>query len=105
MIFIMDIKKILTDIVENANNSPACKDCTSYKNGGCSFGCLNEKVRVTSPNYSCDNFRSRYAYDEDTVAVLTDLFNDVKRVDEGLKNFELLIDGKISEKDFVDIEK
>lgn len=105
MIFIMDIKKILTDIVENANNSPACKDCTSYKNGGCSFGCLNEKVKITSPNYSCNNFKSKYEYDESTVAVLTDLFNDVKRVDEGLKNFELLIDGKITEKDFVDIEK
>lgn len=101
----MDIKKILTDIVENANNSPVCKNCHSYKDGGCSFGCLNEKVRITAPNYSCDNFKNKYDYDENTVVVLTDLLNDVKRVDEGLKNFELLIDGKISEKDFIDIEK
>ena len=45
----MDVKKILMDIVENANDKPACKNCNSYKNGGCSFGCLNEKVKSHLP--------------------------------------------------------
>ena len=101
----MDVKKILMDIVENSNDKPACKNCNSYKNGGCSFGCLNEKVKITSPNYVCNNFKNKYDYKDNTISVLTDLLNDMKHVDESLKNFSLLLDGKISEDDFVDIEK
>lgn len=98
-----NIKSKLQSIIEQANcDKPACKNCVSYKNGGCSFGCLNEKVKITSANYSCDNFNCRYAYNENTMAAMKDLLKDVKRVEEGVKNLELLLNGKIDEKEFVD---
>lgn len=99
-----NIKTQLQAIIEQADcDKPACRNCVSYKNGGCSFGCLNEKVKITSPNYSCDNFSGKYVFNENTVAALRDLLNDVKRVEEGVKNFELLLNGKIDEKEFVEI--
>lgn len=100
----MDTKKILNEILEQANcDKPACKNCVSFKNGGCAFGSVNEKVKLTSPNYSCDNFKKVYEYNEDTICALRDLLNDAKKVEAGFKNLELLLDNKITEKDFVEI--
>lgn len=99
-----DIKNKLNTILEQASCvKPACKNCESYKNGGCTFGCLNERVKITSPNYSCDNFKCVYSFNENTLDSLRDLLKDVERVEEGVKNLELLLSGKINENDFVDI--
>lgn len=99
-----NIKKELSAIIEQASCvTPKCLNCKSYKKGGCTYGCLNERVRLTSPNYSCDNFDSVFAFSEKTVDTLKDLLKAVERVDEGLKNLNLLIEGKISEDDFNDI--
>ena len=99
-----DIKNRLKTIIEQAeSDKPACKYCTSYKNGGCTYGCLNERVRLTAPNYSCDRFVANYGFNENTVDALKDLLKDVERVSEGVKNLELLLNGKINEKDFVDL--
>ena len=99
-----NIKEKLQTIIEQAEcTKPACKNCVSYKNGGCSFGCVNERLKLTTENYSCDNFNSLYGFNEDTICVLKDLLKDIKRIDESVKNFELLLSGKITEKDFIDI--
>lgn len=99
-----DIKNKLNSILEQLNcDKPACKNCKSYKNGGCSFGCVNERLKITTPNYSCNNFDAVYEFNERTKATLTDLLKDVERVDEGMKNLELLLAGKITETDFNDI--
>ena len=99
-----NIKKVLSEIIEQAScSTPKCCNCKSYKNGGCSFGCLNERVRLTSPNYSCDNFDGVYKFNESTLDTLKDLLKDFERVDEGIKNLTLLLDGKISEDEFNDL--
>ena len=100
----MEQIKNLEMIIEQASCvNPACKNCVSYKNNGCTFGCLNERVRLTAPNYSCNNFNARYSFNESTLDALKDLLKDAKRVNEGLKNFELLLSEKITEKDFVEM--
>ena len=60
-------------------------------------------MRITSPNYSCDNFDANYNLNEDTIDTLRDLLKSVKRVDEGVKNLELLLAGKITEDEFNDL--
>ena len=60
-------------------------------------------MRITSPNYSCDNFDANYNLNEDTIDTLRDLLKSVKRVDEGVKNLELLLSGKITEDEFNDL--
>lgn len=97
------VKSILEDIIEHAGGmTPACKDCKSYRNGGCSFGCVNERLKMTAPNYSCGNFSSMYEYDDKTVSVMRELLEDIKRTESGVRNLELLMSGKIDEKEFVD---
>ena len=99
-----NIKKALSQIIEQASSvSPKCQYCQSYKTGGCSFGCLNERVRITSPNYSCEHFDKVYNLSEKTLDTLKDLYKDMERVDEGIKNLELLLEGKITEDDFNDL--
>ena len=99
-----NIKETLSAIIEQASCvSPKCQYCTSYRNGGCSFGCINERVRLTAANYSCDNFNARYSFNESTLEVLKDLLKDYERVDEGIKNLELLLAGKITEEDFKEL--
>ena len=99
-----NIKKKLSEIIEQASNvSPKCQYCQSYKTGGCSFGCVNERVRLTSPNYSCENFNANYSLNEKTLDNLRDLLKAVERVDEGIKNLDLLLSGKITEDEFNDL--
>ena len=96
-----NIKETLSAIIEQASSvSPKCQYCKSYKSGGCSFGCVNERLRITSPNYSCEHFDANYALNEKTVEVLKDLLKNYERVDEGIKNLDLLLEGKITEDDF-----
>ena len=99
-----NIKNKLSNIIEQAGcETPKCQNCKSYKNGGCTFNCVNERVRLTSPNYSCDNFDGNYVLGEKTLDNLRELQKLAERLDEGMKNLDLLLDGKISEKDFNDI--
>ena len=99
-----NIKKVLSGIIEQAScETPKCQFCKSYKNGGCTFGCVNERVRLTSPNYSCDNFDGVYTLNENTIDILKDLLKAAERVDEGMKNLGLLLEGKITEDEFKDI--
>ena len=99
-----NIKERLSEIIEQASCvTPKCQYCKSYKQGGCSFGCVNERLRITSPNYSCENFGANYPFNESTIEILKDLLKAYERVDEGVKNLELLLDGKITEEEFKDI--
>lgn len=99
-----NIKKVLSEIIEQASCiTPKCQNCKSYKKGGCTFGCVNERLRITSPNYSCDNFDGVYVFNENTVDILKDLLKSAERVDEGMKNLGLLLEGKITEDEFKDI--
>lgn len=76
-----EIVKRLALIIEQSDvESPACRNCVTYKNGGCSYGCLNERVRITSPNYSCQNFHARYTLNEETLDSIRDLMDDIKRI-------------------------
>ena len=94
------IKKLELIIEQSNTDAPACKNCCSYKNGGCSFGCMNERLRITSPSYSCSNFSAKYNLSESTVDIIRDIKSDLERVNEGLMNIKLLLSGKIDEKDF-----
>ena len=99
-----NIKEKLSEILEQAScDTKKCKYCKSYKSGVCVFGSVNERMRITSPNYSCDNFDANYNLNEDTIDTLRDLLKSVKRVDEGVKNLELLLAGKITEDEFNDL--
>ena len=40
------IKKLELIIEQSNTDAPACKNCCSYKNGGCSFGCMNERLKL-----------------------------------------------------------
>lgn len=101
-----NIKEKLTAIIEQAScETPKCMFCKSYKDGGCSYGCLNERVRLTSPNYSCDNFNGVYTFDHETLDILNEMLNMVNKVEEGTKNLELLLTGKITEEEFKDLGK
>ena len=64
---------------------------------------MNERVRLTSPNYSCDHFDANYALNEKTLDNLKDLLKAAERVDEGMKNLDLLLSGKITEDEFNDL--
>jgi hypothetical protein len=110
-----DLKDKLKLIIEKSNtDKPACKNCKSYLDGACIFGCVNERrmgtykfsnKKLTTPDYSCNNFDAVYNFEESTVDVLRDLLHDIERVDEGKLNLELLLSGKINESEFVDIMK
>ena len=99
-----NINKILSEIIEQAACiEPKCQNCKSYCHGGCSYGCLNERVRLTSPNYSCEHFDNVYTFNEKTIDNLKDLLKCSQRLDEGVKNLTLLLEGKITEEDFNDL--
>ena len=108
-----ELKDKIELIIEKSNiDKPACKNCKLFNNGTCLFGCINERNgvgyrfnngRLTSPDYSCENFDVVYNLSESTVDVLKDMLKDIERVNEGKKNLELLLNGKITESDFVEI--
>lgn len=108
-----DLKEKIELILEQSSSSkPMCKNCVSYSNGTCTFGCVNERNgnryrlntgSITTPEYSCSNFKKEYDFSDNVLEVLGDVLKDIERVNEAKKNFSLLLDGKISESDFVDI--
>lgn len=111
-----ELKDKLELIIEQSSCvKPACKNCKSYLDGACTFGCVNERNgvggyklnnnRMTSPTYSCKNFDATYKFGEDTLDVMRDVIEDIDRVCEAKKNLELLLNGKITESDFIDMVK
>ena len=101
-----NIKNKLSKIIEQAGcETPKCKNCKNYNGNGCTFGCLNERKKLTSPNYSCDNFCGVYNFDHETIDILNEMLRMANKVDESAKNLELLLTGKISESEFKDIER
>lgn len=108
-----DLKdKIELIIEQSCSDKKMCKNCKSFTNGTCTFGCVNERNgygyrlntgKLTSPEYSCSNFKSEYDFSEDTIHVFEDVLKDIERVNEAEKNIKLLLNNKITESDFVDI--
>ena len=110
-----DIIKKINLIIEQSNvENPKCKNCVSHCDGACTFGCVNERSagkylfsqrKLTTPEYSCGNFRPIYNLNENTVEVLKDMVKDIERVNEDIMNLGLMLDGKINENEFIDIVK
>jgi hypothetical protein len=102
-------------IIEQSNNeSPKCKNCVNHCDGTCTFGCVNERSigrylfsqrKLTTPDYSCDNFKPVYSLSENTVETLRDMVKDIERVNEDIMNLELMLNGKINESEFVELVK
>lgn len=109
-----DIKEKIELIIEKSTGKHCCKNCLSHHDGCCTFGCVNERngkgynfsnARITTPEYSCDNFAPEYSLSENTVKILCDLLEDIERVNDGVKNLDLLLENKIDEDDFVEMMK
>ena len=110
-----DIVNKINLIIEQSNNeNPKCKNCANHCDGACTFGCVNERSvgkylfsqrKLTSPDYSCDNFKPVYSLSENTVDALRDMVKDIERVNEDIMNLELMLNGKINESDFVELVK
>ena len=66
---------------------------------------LFARKKITSPNYSCDNFKPVYSLSENTVDVLRDMVRDIEKINEDIMNLELMLDGKIDENEFVELVK
>ena len=66
---------------------------------------LFSQRKLTSPDYSCDNFKPVYSLSENTVDALRDMVKDIERVNEDIMNLELMLNGKINESDFVELVK
>lgn len=108
-----DLENNIKLIIEQSNsNKKMCKNCKSFMDGKCTFGCINERNgygykintgKLTSPEYSCSNFESEYDFSEQTVHILEDVLKDIERVNVAEKNMKLLLDNKITESDFIDI--
>lgn len=110
-----DIVNKINLIIEQSNNeNPKCKNCVSHCDGACTFGCVNERSsgkyifsqrKLTSPDYSCSNFKSIYNLSENTVDTLKDMVKDIEKVNEDVMNLELMLVGKITENEFVELVK
>ena len=110
-----DIVNKINMIIEQSNNEcPKCKNCINHCDGACTFGCVNERSvgrylfsqkRLTTPDYSCDNFKPVYSLNENTIDTLRDMVKDIERVNEDIINLELMLIGKINESEFVDLVK
>lgn len=110
-----DIVNKINLIIEQSNSdNPKCKNCVNHCDGACTFGCVNERSvgrylfsqkKLTSPDYSCDNFKPVYSLSENTVDALRDMVKDIERVNEDIMNLELMLNGKINESDFVELVK
>lgn len=110
-----DIVNKINMIIEQSNNEcPKCKNCINHCDGACTFGCVNERSvgrylfsqkRLTTPDYSCDNFKPVYSLNENTIDTLRDMVKDIERVNEDIINLELMLSGKINESEFVDLVK
>ena len=110
-----DIVNKINLIIEQSNiDCPKCKNCANHCDGACTFGCVNERSmgkymfsqrKLTSPDYSCDNFKPVYSLSENTIDALRDMVKDIERVNEDIMNLELMLNGKINESDFVELVK
>jgi hypothetical protein len=112
-----DIVNKINLIIEQSNvDNPKCKNCISYNSNisSCTFGLEHRKnmnkylfarKQITSPDYSCDNFKPVYSLSENTVDVLRDMVRDIEKVNEDIMNLELMLDGKIDENEFVELVK
>jgi hypothetical protein len=110
-----DIVNKINLIIEQSNSeNPKCKNCVHHCDGACTFGCVNERhsgkylfaqKKLTTPDYSCDNFKVIYNLNESTVDTLRDLVKDIERVNEDIMNLDLMLDGKINENEFVELVK
>lgn len=110
-----DIVNKINLIIEQSNRDcPKCKNCVNHCDGACTFGCVNERSmgrylfsqkKLTTPDYSCDNFKPVYSLNENTVETLKDMVKDIEKVNEDIMNLEMLLNGKINESEFVDLVK
>jgi hypothetical protein len=110
-----DIVNKINLIIEQSNNeSPKCKNCVNHCDGACLFGCVNERnfgkylfsqKKLTSPDYSCDNFKAVYSLSENTIDTLRDMVRDIEKVNEDIMNLEMMLAGKINESEFVELVK
>lgn len=110
-----DIVNKINLIIEQSNKEcPKCKNCISHCDGACTFGCINERSagryifsqkKLTSPDYSCDNFKPVYSLNESTVDTLRDMVKDIEKVNEDIMNLEMMLNGKINESEFIELVK
>ena len=61
--------------------------------------------KLTSPDYSCNNFKPVYNLNENTVDLLKDIVRDIEKVNEDIMNLDLMLDGKINESEFIELVK
>ena len=104
--------KIINIIEKSHSDKPTCKNCKSYCDGICKSGVVNERNgnkyrinngKMTTPDYSCNDFDVVYNFSEDTKESLNNIIKDIDRVNESEKNLDLLVSGKLSEDDFNEI--
>ena len=110
-----DIVNKINLIIEQSNTEcPKCKNCINHCDGACTFGCVNERSsgrylfaqkKLTSPDYSCNNFKPVYNLNESTIETLKDVVRDIEKVNEDIMNLDLMLAGKINESEFVDLVK
>ena len=110
-----DIVNKINLIIEQSNSeTPKCKNCISHCDGACTFGCVNERSagkylfsqrKLTTPDYSCVNFKPVYSLNENTIEILRDMVKDIERVNEDIMNLCLILDGKINESEFTELVK
>ena len=110
-----DIVNKINLIIEQSNvETPKCKNCVSHCDGACTFGCVNERSggkylfsqrKLTTPDYSCSNFKPVYNLSESTVDTLRDMVKDIEKVNEDIMNLELMLSGKINETEFNELVK
>ncbi len=115
MVNYKDIVNKINLIIEQSNiETPKCKNCISHCDGACTFGCVNERSagkylfsqrKLTTPEYSCANFKPVYNLSENTVETLKDMVQDIVRVNESIMNLDLMLAGKINENEFIDLVK
>lgn len=108
------VNKINLIIEQSDSTCPKCKNCISHCDGACTFGCVNERSggryifsqkKLTSPEYSCNNFKPVYSLSENTVDTLRDMVKDIEKVNEDIMNLEMMLNGKINENEFVELVK
>ena len=108
------VNKINLIIEQSDNECPKCKNCISHCDGACTFGCVNERSggryifsqkKLTSPEYSCNNFKPVYSLNENTVDTLRDMVKEIEKVNEDIMNLEMMLNGKINESEFVELVK
>ena len=110
-----DIVNKINLIIEKSNTDcPKCKNCINHCDGACTFGCVNERSagrylftqkKLTTPDYSCNNFKPVYNLNENTIETLKDIVKDIEKVNEDIMNLYLMLDGKINESEFVELVK